>query len=147
MILQAVHSEYRWLFHRHTFRWLSNLEMTIIVCLKVGSISRNVSSQMEEHHSTLLCWRNRTRRCGGLPSAFTIDWISSGVLSDSPLLACSKKTQYHQTADQRHPWGVRKSQLQLFVPWAQNLMMVRLGQWAYSVLMTDGFRWDCLWHV
>ena len=62
-----------------------------MVRLKVGSISLSVSSQIDEHHSTLLCWRNRMRRWGGVASDFTIDRISSGVFSGSPLLACSNQ--------------------------------------------------------
>jgi hypothetical protein len=61
-----------------------------MVRLKVGSISLSVSSQIDEHHSTLLCWRKRTSRWGGVASDFTIDKISSGVLSGSPLLACKQ---------------------------------------------------------
>lgn len=69
-----------------------------MVRLKVGSISLIASSQSEEHHSTLLCWRNRMRRWGGLASVFTIDRISSGVLSGSPFLACSSQ-EFRQTVD------------------------------------------------
>jgi len=71
-------------------RRLSNLETMIIVRLNEGSISLIVSSHSEDLHSTLLCWRNKRRRWGGLAIDFTIDRISSGVASGSPFIGYSR---------------------------------------------------------
>lgn len=79
-----------------TLSRLSNLETTITVLLKVGSISRMASNHNDEHHSTLLCWRNTRILWGGLANDLTIERISSGVFSGSPFFAYQKffKTTY-----------------------------------------------------
>jgi len=81
------------LFHKqinHTLSLLSNFETTITVLLKFGSMSLIASNHNDEHHSTLLCWRNKRIRWGGLANDFTIERISSGVFSGSPFLAWNK---------------------------------------------------------
>ena len=119
---------------------LSNLETTMIVRLKVGSISRMSSNHKEEHHSTLLCWRKSKILWGGAAKDFTIDFISSGVFSGSPFLACGEKLGLLFVEE--HVFSYERSTLRTN-PGVS--MMLRLGQWAYSTLMTIGFLETAAW--
>lgn len=97
----------------NTLRRLSNLETTIMVRSREGSMDLTISSQSDEHHSTLLCCKKSSNLCFGAANVRTMASISSGVFSGSPFLPLRTNP------------GVS--------------MMVRLGQNAYSARITIGF--------
>lgn len=126
-------------FMLQTLRRLSNLETTIIVRLKEESISRMASNHKEEHHSTLLCWRNKSIRCGGEANDFTMERISSGVLSGSPFFAYKRNKQTSWETNSHLACRVSKHTHTHTLRTNPGVsIIVRLGQWAYSALSTIG---------